>query len=45
MPFPQAPAKLGEYSADGGDRAGIGVVGGHVGNVLDVWSSPEGSGR
>ena len=29
--------KLGEYSADGGDQAGFGVVGGHVGDVLDVW--------
>ena len=34
MPFPQAP--VGEYSADGGDQAGFGVVGGHVGDVLDV---------
>ena len=30
MPFPQAPA-------DGGDQAGFGVVGGHVGDVLDIW--------
>ena len=30
MPFPQAPV-------DGGDQAGFGVVGGHVGDVLDVW--------
>ena len=29
--------KLGEYSVDGGDQAGFGVVGGHVGDVLDVW--------
>ena len=29
--------ELGEYSADGGDHAGFGVVGGHVGDVLDVW--------
>ena len=29
--------ELGEYSADGGDQAGFGVVGGHVGDVLDVW--------
>ena len=37
MNFPQAPAGAGEYSADGGDRAGFGVVGGHVGDVLVVW--------
>ena len=24
-------------SADGGDQAGFGVVGGHVGDVLDIW--------
>ena len=36
MPFPQAPAELGEYSADGGDQGGFGVVGDHVGDVLDV---------
>ena len=30
MPFPQAPA-------DGGDKAGFGVVGGHVGDVHDLW--------
>ena len=29
--------ELGEYSVDGGDQAGFGVVGGHVGDVLDVW--------
>ena len=29
--------ELGEYSADGGDQAGFGVIGGHVGDVLDVW--------
>ena len=28
---------FGEYSADGDDQAGFGVVGGHVGDVLDVW--------
>ena len=28
---------LGEYSEDGGDPAGFGVVGGHVRDVLDVW--------
>ena len=32
-----ARRELGEYSADGGDQAGFGVVGGHVGDVLDVW--------
>ena len=36
MPFLQAPAGACEYSADGGDQAGFGVVGGHVGDVLDV---------
>ena len=40
MPFSQAPAGarriLGEYSADGGDQVGFGVVGGHVGDDLDV---------
>ena len=29
--------ELGEYTTDGGDQAGFGVVGGHVGDVLDVW--------
>ena len=29
--------ELDEYSVDGGDQAGFGVVGGHVGDVLDVW--------
>ena len=29
--------ELGEYSADGGDQAGFGVVGGYLGDVLDVW--------
>ena len=28
---------LGEYSPDGGNKAGFDVVGGHVGDVLDVW--------
>ena len=28
---------LGEYSVDGSDQAGFGVVGGHVGDVLDIW--------
>ena len=27
----------GEYSADGGNQAGFGVVGGHVGYIIDVW--------
>ena len=26
-----------EYSADGGDQAGFGVAGGHVGDILDLW--------
>ena len=30
MPFPQAPT-------DGGDQVSFGVVGGHVGDVLNVW--------
>ena len=29
--------ELGEYSADGGDQAGFGVVGSHVSDVPDVW--------
>ena len=29
--------ELLEYSVDGGDQAGFGVVGGYVGDVLDVW--------
>ena len=29
--------ELGEYSADGGDQAGFGIVRGHVGDFLDVW--------
>ena len=29
--------KLGKYSADGGDQAGFGVVGSHVGDVLVIW--------
>ena len=28
--------ELGEYSVDDDDQAGFGVVGGHVGDVLDV---------
>ena len=35
--FHKCRRELGEYSADGGDQAGFGVVGGHVGDVLDVW--------
>ena len=33
----KAQTELGEYSVDGGDQAGFGVVGGHVGDVLNVW--------
>ena len=33
--------ELGEYSADGGDQGGFGIVGGHVGDVLDVWPNKE----
>ena len=35
--FHKRRRELGEYSADGGDQAGFGVVGGHVDDVLDVW--------
>ena len=31
--------RAGKYLADGDDQAGFGVVGGHVGDVLDVWSN------
>ena len=31
--------ELGEYSVDGGDQASFGVVGGHVGDDLDIWSN------
>ena len=38
----------GKYSADGGDQASFGVVGGHVGwwcfQRMTKWSSPAGSG-
>ena len=34
--FHERRQELGESSADGGDQAGFGVVGGHVGDVLDV---------
>ena len=41
--------ELGEYSADGGDQAGFGVVGGHVGwwcsRRMTKRSSPAGSVR
>ena len=37
MPFPQVLVELGEYSADGGDQSGFGVVGSHFGDVLNVW--------
>ena len=35
--FHKRRRELGEYSVDGGDQAGVGVVRGHVGDVLDVW--------
>ena len=35
--FHKRRRELSKYSADGGDQAGFGVVGGHVGDVLDVW--------
>ena len=35
--FRKCQRELGEYSADGSDQAGFGVVGGHVGDVLDIW--------
>ena len=35
--FPQAPVGAWRILADGGDQAGFGVVGGHIGDVLDVW--------
>ena len=35
--FHKRRQELGEYSADGGDLAGFCVVGGHIGDVLDVW--------
>ena len=35
--LPKRRRVLGEYSADGCDQAVFGVVGGHVGDVLDVW--------
>ena len=34
MLFHKRKREVGEYSADGGD---FGVVGGHVGDVDDVW--------
>ena len=35
--FHKRRREVGEYSADGGDQAGFGVVGVHVGDVLDIW--------
>ena len=35
--FHKRQRELSEYSVDGGDQASFGVVGGHVGDVLDVW--------
>ena len=36
--FHKRRRELGEYSVDGGDQAGFGVVGGYIGgDVLDVW--------
>ena len=35
--FHKCRRELSEYSVDGGDQAGFGVVGGHVGDVLNVW--------
>ena len=29
--------ELDKYSVDGGNQAGFGIVGGHVGDVLNVW--------
>ena len=31
--------ELGKYLVDGSDQAGFSVVGGHVGDVLDVWTN------
>ena len=39
--FRKRRRELGEYSADGGDQAGFGVMGGHVSNVLDLWPNGE----
>ena len=35
--FHKRRRKLGEYSVDGGDQAAFGAVGGHVGDVVDLW--------
>ena len=35
--FHERRRDLSEYSADGGDQDSFGIVGGHVGDVLDVW--------
>ena len=40
--------ELSEYSVDGSDQAGFGVVGGHIGDVsrhMTKWSSSAGSGQ
>ena len=37
MPFPRAPVGARRILGGCGDQAGSGVVGGHVGDVLDVW--------
>ena len=34
--FHKRRRELGEYSVDGSDQAGFVVVGGHVGDVLDI---------
>ena len=34
--FHKRRQELSEYSADGGDQAGFGVMGGHVRDVLNV---------
>ena len=35
--FHKRRREFGEYSTDGGDQAGFGVVRGHVSDVHDVW--------
>ena len=37
MSFPQAPAGAWWILVDGSDQAGFGVVGSHIGDVLDIW--------
>ena len=39
--FHERRRELGEYSADDGDQAGFGGVGGHVGDVLNVWLNSQ----